>query len=725
LSTRFKVYFVLVTFITLLGFAQRMSAAHRLPVDADEPVYAWAAAYYAGLMARGEWDAIPDYTYTSEHPVLAKLIYAAGLRAVGFEGWPDQPPRPVETDLPFNWHDDPAELGVFWIARYVAVLFGTLEVLVLTLVNPLAGFLLAIHTMTAKYTSQIYLEALPAFALTLSITAYDRARRRGEGHTGGWFWLSAVMLGVAAASKYPYAAVGLVVVPFILYQQRRKPWNILFYGLLAVGTFFLLNPILWPDPLGRLRDSLLFHPLYAQSGEVARYDYPWWQPINWMSGAGVWHAGVFWFPFDFFTFLVGLVGLPFLLRQNELYFGWFVTGWLILFTWPTKWPQYTLIVTPVICLSVGAIGRAVAERYDLRLDRETWERIAFYLPDHTFWITPPRWLVIVMIVLVLIYVVGYVGFRVYSIRQMRGWTTYTVRGNGLPSNTVEAVGLGEDGRVWVGTRNGLAIFEEGESLILRAPLDPLPDNWVTALHADAEGRMWVGTDAGIAVVEGEAWTTYTAAEVGLDRLRVRAMDVDPAGRVWLGTRSGVAMWDGTAWRTFSPRDGGLSSEVVLALAADDAGRIWMGTERGLAVLDLTRAEPGWRRYTAASSPLPSNSVRALEPRPAEGMWVGMDGGGLCAVEQEEWTCYRTGNSPLPWNTVAALMVDEEGRVWAATHKPVQVGGAVAVFDGQEWQVFNTRNSGLAGGQVTALLEDEQGRYWFGTPGSGVSLFEPP
>ena len=708
---------IVIALIVVLALGQRLSAAYQLPVDADEPVYTWAASHYATLMAHGRWAEIAQYTYTNEHPAFAKLVYALGLRAVGYEGDLDRPARPTEADFPFTWGSDQEELGIYMVDRVIAVVFGTLQVLVLALVNPLAGALLAIHTMAVKYTAEIYLEAVPAFAVTAAFLAYDRVRRQGDGTAGWRFWLSAALLGMAAASKYTYAAAGLAMVPFIVWQHRRRPWNILLYGLLALGVFFVLNPLLWPDPVSRLLDSLRFHGAYTQSAEVARYDHPWWQPIRWMRGAGVWHPGVFWFPFDLFIFLASLAGLPFLYRRNRLFLAWFVTGWAILFLWPTKWPQYTLIVTPAICLSVGALGRAVADRYDLHLDQETWERISFYLPDQSFWIAPPKWLLVLLAALVVLYGVGYGIYRINRVRQMQGWTTYTVEG-GLIDDRVNALALDAEGRIWIGTERGVTIWEEGE------PSGALPDQRVTALLSDGQGRIWAGTEEGVAIFDGGSWRTVTADEMELPEARVRVLASGPEGEIWVGTRQGAAVWDGTAWETALPTAAGLSSDVVLSLAVDSAGRVWMGTEAGLAVLDRSGGEPAWTGYTAARSRLPANSIRALEAGPEGEMWVGTDGGGVCRVMGEEWTCYRTANSPLPWNAVVALLLDDRGRIWSATHRPADVGGAVAVFDGERWEIYSPRNSGLENGQVSALLEDGQGRFWFGLSNDGVSVFDP-
>lgn len=717
-SARFPIRAILVALIVLVALGQRLKAVHRLPVDADEPVYLQAASDYASLMAQGQWAQIPHYVYNSEHPVFAKLLYALGLRMVGYTGQ-------AEPAIHLSWGDAPSRMGPLIAARYVAVFFGTLQVLALALADPLAGALLAIHTMASKYTAEVYLEAVPAFAVTLSVLAYERAHRRGEGQTGAWFWLSAGMLGMAAASKVVYGVVGLALAPFVVWQERRRLWNALAYGLLALAVFVALNPILWPDPLRWLRSSILYHSAYTASAEVARYAHPWWQGVVWMSGAATWHPDVFWFPFDFFTFLLSLAGLPFLFRQNKRYFAWFAVGWLFLFLWPTRWPQYTLIVTPVLCLSVAAIGRAVAQRYDLHFDRETWERISYYLPDHTFWIKPSRSFVITVLVLALVCGGAYAAYYVIRARQLRGWTTYSAGEGTLTSSVVTALALDADGRVWVGTRNGVTVYNGDQPTFLQAANTALIDNRVTALASDPTGRVWVGTESGVNVVQGTEWAAYTAAEMGLPEARVRALAADPQGRVWVGTRSGVSLWDGAGWRTFSPVQAGLDSAAVLALATDGQGRIWLGTGGGLAVLDLSGREPEWVTYTVSSSAIASNAILALAADPQGRMWVGTGGGGLCCLDPDTWTCYRTSNSDLPWNTVAVLMVDRQGRLWAATEKPTEFGGAVAVFDDHRWQVYTPLNSGLTSDAVSAILEDREGRFWFGTFTRGVSVFQPP
>ena len=62
---------------------------------------------------------------------------------------------------------------------------------VLSAINPLAGLILAEHTWTIKYTSQVMLEALPALSSLLVVVFYLRSRRKKSFNR--WTLLSAIM----------------------------------------------------------------------------------------------------------------------------------------------------------------------------------------------------------------------------------------------------------------------------------------------------------------------------------------------------------------------------------------------------------------------------------------------------------------------------------------------------------------------------------------------------
>ena len=110
-----------------------------------------------------------NYEYNYEHPTLVKLTY--GLVLTRLPELPEIAQKPTSAPPA----DSLPQPHLNYLRRTSAIL-GTLEVLVLAFLDPLAGLFLAIHTFTIKYTSQSMLEALPALTSLLAVVAYDRWR---------------------------------------------------------------------------------------------------------------------------------------------------------------------------------------------------------------------------------------------------------------------------------------------------------------------------------------------------------------------------------------------------------------------------------------------------------------------------------------------------------------------------------------------------------------------
>ncbi|MBN1485214.1 MAG: sugar ABC transporter permease [Chloroflexia bacterium] len=349
---RFVWRLLAILFVVALALLLRARAVRLLPVDYDEDDYLRAAQQQAAAMRAGDWGALSELNYRPEHPPLAKLAYAAALSFLPPAGEiPDRPTSaPPAGDLPQPHLD---------AARWVAAGLGTLEVLLVALASPLGGLFLAVHTFSIKYTSQVMLEALPALTSLAAVLAYERSR----GRWNAWLALSALALGLTAASKYVYCMVALVILGHWLWTtyahgdedgrswpQRLAP--LLAWGALALAVFLAADPYLWPDPLGRLRDSLLYHAGYAQSAEVRRLQYPFWQPLVTLMHSVPWHPGVFVVSLDLVITALAALGLGRLRQKRPLLLAWLVVALGFLLAWPTKWPQYILMLTAP--LSVAA-----------------------------------------------------------------------------------------------------------------------------------------------------------------------------------------------------------------------------------------------------------------------------------------------------------------------------------------------------------------------------------
>lgn len=336
--------------VTLAAFFLRLRAVERLPIDYDEDDYLAAAQHYSRALLEGDAQEIIHYRYNYEHPVLVKLLYGVVLTHL--------PQAPEVPQLPSS-APPAASLPQpqFTALRLTSAVLGTLEALTLALFTPLGGLFLAFHTFTIKYTSQVMLEALPALTSLLAVMAYARAR----GRRNGWLVLSALMLGLTAAGKYLYAVAGAAIALHWAgsalrakgREQRRSLIALLGWGALSLAVFVLFDPPLWPDPIGRLRDSLLFSVAYSQGGHVQSAGLPFYQPLLWISQPVPWHPGVFVILPDVFILLLALIGLRRLGQRRAVFAVWLAVGLAFLLVWPTKWPQYILVITAPLCLAAA------------------------------------------------------------------------------------------------------------------------------------------------------------------------------------------------------------------------------------------------------------------------------------------------------------------------------------------------------------------------------------
>jgi ligand-binding sensor domain-containing protein len=141
-----------------------------------------------------------------------------------------------------------------------------------------------------------------------------------------------------------------------------------------------------------------------------------------------------------------------------------------------------------------------------------------------------------------------------------GFNRVTTNG-ALPNDLVYSVTGDTQGRIWFGTAGGAAVFTPDPAAFGLGAFDasrwqtfvsgksPLVDDQVHAMAVDRQGRIWLGTEQGISVVDEVSpgqfrWRQFTAdGRNGLPHPWVRALLAAPDGRIWAGTHGGLAVYD--------------------------------------------------------------------------------------------------------------------------------------------------------------------------------------
>lgn len=171
--------------------------------------------------------------------------------------------------------------------------------------------------------------------------------------------------------------------------------------------------------------------------------------------------------------------------------------------------------------------------------------------------------------------------------------TRTIEEN-LPMPVVKTM-LSDGDRIWLGTDNGLYIYDDGN---LRryvhdaySPDNSLASNVVWSLFKDNDGNIWAGTDDGLTIFRNRDkvhWIRLTEITGSHDGNRITTFMTDAAGRAWLGGSDGIICVTGLGTENSSYRWHRMDSEEypirhnrIRAIAEDKDGRIFVGGDGGL------------------------------------------------------------------------------------------------------------------------------------------------
>jgi hypothetical protein len=368
---------VSVIAITILALGLRFYAVERLTIDNDETTYLISALKYTNYIRESKYSWLAWDKTNYEHPSFYKIVYGVALLT--------QPPldKIRQSDFIDGTPFSDSQAVLYGRAdRQVSAVLGSLAVMVLAIVNPLAGLILAINTLGIKFTSEVYLEALPMLTSLLCVLAYAKYYRTVQTHPDWkkkqilWLGVSALFLGITAASKYVYCVCAIAIVLHWLIGVIRKKipvrylWLLLGWGAVAFLLFFVFDPYLWPHPLERFMSSVGYHIRFSKSKFVQSSGYPFWQPILWLfnpfANYRVSSSAAFLIHLDPLIFILALIGLPRTFKQNDLFFIWFVVGLSFLLIWQTKWQQYPMIIMVPYCF-IASMG--VMTLYELAKKR--------------------------------------------------------------------------------------------------------------------------------------------------------------------------------------------------------------------------------------------------------------------------------------------------------------------------------------------------------------------
>ena len=179
------------------------------------------------------------------------------------------------------------------------------------------------------------------------------------------------------------------------------------------------------------------------------------------------------------------------------------------------------------------------------------------------------------------------------------------------------------GKAWCATENGLCFysFETGQTHCYRnTPGNPksISHNRTWAVFKDTKNRMWVGTYNGLELFDPATETFSRFTDTGLESFIVYRINEDREGMLWLGTQKGITKFNpnDSTFRHFTGADGAFP-EAKWSYTDQD-GWMYFGGVEGVNVFDpkeimINREPPalvftGFRLFNRPVTPGPGQAI---------------------------------------------------------------------------------------------------------------------
>lgn len=250
----------------------------------------------------------------------------------------------------------------------------------------------------------------------------------------------------------------------------------------------------------------------------------------------------------------------------------------------------------------------------------------------------------------------------------------------------------------------------------------LPDNHVFCVLVDGK-RIWAGTEDGLAKFEDGKWTVIRPAD-GLAHRAVLGLAVDKrTGDVWAATMGGLSRISAGRIDSYTQLNSGLSNDVVYSVSVLN-DEVWTATAAGASRFNTKTGQ--WSLFNERNTPMYEIWTYNVTATP-EKVYYAVWGGGVLEydVKTERWKDYND-----PDGETEVVVFKDQGLIHEITTSVSYVDKILWVatyfgdsrYDGRNWHNFLTKDSGLPSNFTNQVKAIDANRAWFSTD-KGLAFYD--
>lgn len=345
--------------------------------------------------------------------------------------------------------------------------------------------------------------------------------------------------------------------------------------------------------------------------------------------------------------------------------------------------------------------------------------------------------------------IGHVGsgFSIFSLKDksVKNFQNETGNPTSLPGNDVFCIIKDANGNIWLGTNNGLALYNAANDNFITFRNNK-NDKYTTlcsrilSIRQLKDNRLWIASELnGIAILNLKQGMFLSPEELSIEYIQegddsrslsnasARCIFQDSFDNIWIGTWGGginfisskPPLFTTLSYSPIPNNENSLNNKVASSLCMDRQGRIWIGTDGG--GINVFEGEKRIAIYKKESGDIPSNFILASLQDSKGNLWFGSYQGGISYYDSRNKR-FRSislmGQSNLD---VRTIYEDAQHNIW------VGYSGGIVVLNPLTMKIiqhYNTDNSELHSDFIRSIAQDEKGRFWIGTFGDGLGIYTP-
>ncbi|NOQ24145.1 MAG: PAS domain-containing protein [Bacteroidales bacterium] len=309
----------------------------------------------------------------------------------------------------------------------------------------------------------------------------------------------------------------------------------------------------------------------------------------------------------------------------------------------------------------------------------------------------------------------------------------------LLDNVIGSIYIDDYQRLWIGNwGKGLNIFNPKSKEMLHYSSEfegdrHIPNNHVHVLFEDSKSRIWMGTRNGVSIYNKQKQNfTPFAAYFGLDIIdffannRVYCITEISNGEIWIGTGNGIRAFDpitkkSTYYRSGTEEPYNISSNLVYSILEDKDGYIWIATLNGMdCYFPLEHRMLHYSHESDKNNTLCDNFTISLCEDHMGDIWIGTSTGVNQFNKKDSLFTYYSIKDGLPSNIIYDIIEDKNNNLWFST------GSGLAMLNSttHKFKSYSV-NEGLQGVEynLKAVYQSDNGLVYFGGM-DGLVSFHP-